>query len=277
VTGPVTLAVYDARGRLVRSFASDAAPAQLKSEPYFTDAWLSAPEKLDGAPGAHRFVWDLRYPRPPALEYDYSIAAVFEKGGAILPQGPLVLPGNYLVKLSAGGKTVSEPLKVMLDPRVPSREAKKALPQQLALEQQMDAALARSFAAHQSLTGLRASLAALKPDIAADADLQKQVADLDAKIEKLAGTAPAVSMMSAGEAPKSVSFAAINGSILSLLNEVDDGDRSPPAQYRKAFDDFRKVLDEAMQNWDALRLQDLAALNVELKAKGHAQVEMGAP
>jgi hypothetical protein len=58
---------------------------------------------------------------------------------------------------------------------------------------------------------------------------------------------------------------------------VDDGDRSPPAQYRKSFDDYRKALDGAMQDWDALRLNDLAALNAALKAKGHAPVEMGAP
>ena len=266
VSGPVTLAVYDARGRLVRSFASDASHEQLKTEPYFTDAWLAAPERLDGTPGAHRFVWDLRYPRPPSLEYDYSIAAVFEKGGAILPQGALVLPGNYTVKLSVGGKTLSQPLKVVLDPRVPSQAARKALPQQLALEQQMDSALARSFAAHQSLKGLRASLAALEPQLASDADLQKQVQDLDAKAEKLAD-----------KAPKHASLAAINGAIADLVNAVDDGDRSPPAQYYASFEEYRKALDDALKSWDDLRLHDLAALNAALTAKGHAEVEMGAP
>jgi photosystem II stability/assembly factor-like uncharacterized protein len=263
VSGPVTLAVYDARGRLVRSFASDAQPPQLKTAPYFTDAWLSAPEKLDGTPGAHRFVWDLRYPRPPALEYDYSIAAVFEKGEAILPQGPFVLPGNYTVKLTAGGKSVSQPLKVSLDPRVPSKAAKQALPQQLSLEQQMDGALARSFAAHESLKSLRAKLAALKAELSGDADLQKQIADLDAKAGQLADTAP-----------KHGSFAAINSAIVGLVNEVDDGDRAPAAQYHKSFDEYRKALEDAMQSWDGLRLQDLAALNAALKAKGHAEVEM---
>ncbi|HEY3645882.1 MAG TPA: hypothetical protein VGM16_11145 [Gammaproteobacteria bacterium] len=266
LTGPVTLAIYDARGRLVRSYSSDAPPPRLKTEPYFTDAWLAVPEKLDAAAGAHRFIWDLRYPRPPALEYDYSIAAVFEKGGAILPQGPLVLPGNYTVKLSAGGKTLSQPLKVTLDPRVPSQAAKKALPQQIALEQQMDAALARSFAAHESLKGLRDNLAALEPQLGTDADLLKQVQQLDAKAEQLADTAP-----------KHASLAAINGAIVSLVNEVDDGDRSPPAQYHKSFEEYRKSLDAALQNWDELRLHDLAALNAALTAKGHPEVEMGAP
>jgi frataxin-like iron-binding protein CyaY len=136
----------------------------------------------------------------------------------------------------------------------------------LALEQQMDSALARSYAAHESLKGLRTQLAALKTEFSTDADLQKQVMDLDAKAAKLADTAPG-----------HTSLAAINGAIVSLVNEVDDGDRSPPAQYHKSFDDYHKALDAALESWDELRLQDLAALNAALTAKGHTEVEMGAP
>src|SRR3970282_922704 len=33
-------------------------------------------------------------------------------------QGPLVLPGNYQVKLTAGGKNETAPLTIQLDPRV---------------------------------------------------------------------------------------------------------------------------------------------------------------
>jgi len=262
VTGPVSLAIYDAQGKLVRNFASDAPAPELSTEPYFTDEWLSAPEKLPGTPGAHRFVWDLRYPRPPALGYDYSIAAVFEKGGAILPQGPLALPGTYTVKLTAGGKTVSAPLKVTLDPRVPGSVVKTALPQQLALEQQMDAALAKSFAAHEAIAALRKQLAALKPSLAGDTGLQKQVGDLDAKLEQLAD-----------KAPQHQSLSAINGSVASLVSEVDDGDRTPPASYRDSFGGYQKNLDVDLKAWDKLKSGDLAQLNAALTAKGHAAIQ----
>src|SRR5215469_9020963 len=90
VQRPVTLAIYDSAGKLVRQFASDAKPEQLKTEQYFADRWLSPPEQLPGGAGAHRFVWNLRYPRPLSVGYDYSIAAVYGRGGEVLPDGPLV-------------------------------------------------------------------------------------------------------------------------------------------------------------------------------------------
>jgi len=266
VTGSVTLAIYDAQGKLVRSFASDAAAAQLKTEPYFTDGWLSAPQKLDGSPGAHRFVWDLRYLRPPSLGYDYSIAAVYEKGGAILPQGPLVLPGTYTVKLTAAGKTLSAPLQVTLDPRVPAGPAKQALPAQLALAQQMSDALARSFGAHEAVAKLHADLAALKPGLADDPELQKQVDELATKTEQLAD-----------KAPQHKSLSALNASIANLLVEVDDGDRAPPAQYREAFTGYEQSLGDALKTWQSLRDQDLARLNAGLQAKGHAAIQVQSP
>ena len=266
VTGPVTLSIYDQKGKLVRAFASDAPAAKLHAKPYFTDQWLSAPEPLPATPGAHRFVWDLRYPRPPALDYDYSIAAVFEKGGAVLPQGPLVLPGSYTIKLSAGGKTVSAPLVVRLDPRVPATVIKTALPQQLALEQQLDAALAESFAAHEHVAALRKQLAALKPSLAADPDLQQRVGDLDGKLEQLAD-----------KAPRHQSLSAVNGSLASLVTEVDDGDRSPPAQYRESFAGYRKTLDMDLAAWEQVKSQDLPRLNAVLTAKGHAALAPEAP
>ncbi|MGE5624022.1 MAG: WD40/YVTN/BNR-like repeat-containing protein, partial [Bacillota bacterium] len=139
VQGPVTLIIYDAAGKPVRQFSSDAKPQKLEAEPYFSENWLSPPESLPGAPGAHRFVWNLRYPRPLAVGYDYSIAAVYGQGGLVLPEGPLVLPGRYTVKLTAGGETSAQSLMVALDPRVSRTEAKGALAAQLKLLQDIAA------------------------------------------------------------------------------------------------------------------------------------------
>jgi hypothetical protein len=268
IQGPVSLEIDDAKGRLVRRFASDAPVVKLDTDLYFTDAWLSAPEKLDGTPGAHRFVWDLRYARPPALGYDYSIAAVFEKGGAILPQGPLVLPGIYTVKLSAGGKTWNQSLKVVLDPRVQPKQAKVALPQQLDLERQMGAAMAESYSGYQTLKTLRDAIAGLKPSLDAtkESALLTSLTDLDAKAAQLQD-----------KAPQHGNFSAINGALVSLDNEVDDGDRSPPAQYRASYKEYRELLDDAMQRLRALQAQDVATVDAALKAAGHPGLPKSTP
>ena len=64
--------------------------------------------------GANTFVWDMRYPGPDVLP-----DAVFQ-GRAV---GPLAAPGNYRVELTAGGRTVSQPFKIVRDPRLTFSDA----------------------------------------------------------------------------------------------------------------------------------------------------------
>src|SRR4029077_7377926 len=56
--------------------------------------------------------------------------------------GPRVLPGNYLVKLTVNGKTLTAPLEVKLDPRV--KIAAWALVQQNELERKLAELVTRS-------------------------------------------------------------------------------------------------------------------------------------
>jgi len=72
---------------------------------------------LSPEPGLHRFVWDLRHPRPKALAFAYPISAI---PGQTVPEplGPFVLPGRYTVRLTVDGVAYSKPLVVRMDPRV---------------------------------------------------------------------------------------------------------------------------------------------------------------
>jgi hypothetical protein len=155
--GPVALTIRDAQGRVVRRFASDAQAEELTADRYFEEGWLAPPARLSAAAGVHRFVWDLRYPRPPALHYEYSIAAVWHEGTPLDPDGPLVLPGRYSVTLTVEGKDYTEPLTVRLDPRVHVTQA--ALTQQLALGREVDGALELAVRTHHEIPdSLRATV-----------------------------------------------------------------------------------------------------------------------
>ena len=267
VTGPVTLGIYDSQGKLVCQYASDAAAPQIDTDLYFTSAWLSPAEKLPAGAGGHRFVWDLRYPRPAALNYDYSIAAVYGHGGDILPQGPLVLPGTYKLVLTAGGETLSQPLTVVLDPRLPAA-TKGLLPQQLKFAQDLGEAMKQSYTAHVELAKLREDLAKLVPQLtaAADANLAASVAALDAKAEALES-----------KSNDQHDFAHINSRLAGLASEADDGDRAPPQQYREAYKEYQGYLQAALKGWDDVKSGDLAALNVALKARGLAPLVVMGP
>ncbi|HXI04168.1 MAG TPA: hypothetical protein VNI57_13415 [Candidatus Saccharimonadales bacterium] len=118
IAGPVTLSILDEDGSVIRRFSSAYQPEAPKAEVYFTDLYLGGRQKVSAAPGQHRLVWNLRYERPKALEYEYSIAAVPGQETEALPEGAFVLPGTYKVRLLAGGATVEQPLEVAMDPRV---------------------------------------------------------------------------------------------------------------------------------------------------------------
>src|SRR2546426_324693 len=108
---------------------------------------LVAPERAVRVPrrgGLNRFVWDLRSPPPPAERHGYSIAAIAGHGTVAEPEGPLILPGEYRLRLTAAGRTLTQPLRVENDPRV--HVADSALANQLRLALEIWNAMAEQYA-----------------------------------------------------------------------------------------------------------------------------------
>ena len=107
----VVLEVLDAKGAVVRRFSSRAAGEQRvePSEPSMRGPmWerIGTP-RLPAAAGHNRFTWDLTLAGP----WDPNPA----RSGR---NGPMVVPGAYTVKLTAGGFSATRPLMIKPDPRV---------------------------------------------------------------------------------------------------------------------------------------------------------------
>jgi len=81
------------------------------------DYWIRPWAPLPATAGLHRFVWDLHYPPPPAAEFTYPISAV-PHDTPREPRGPWALPGTYTVRLTVGGRALTQPLRLKMDPRV---------------------------------------------------------------------------------------------------------------------------------------------------------------
>ena len=116
-TGRVTITIDDAAGRNVRSFASDDEPQPIDPEITVPTYWVRTTRVPSALPGVHRFAWDLRSAPPPAFVHDYTIAAIVHDTPRS-PEGVLVPPGTYTVRLTASGRTQTQTLRVVLDPRV---------------------------------------------------------------------------------------------------------------------------------------------------------------
>ena len=112
----VKVEILDKAGTIIQTFN---APKKEKDESKKEDAkpkkkedpWDKAPVPPSNKKGLNTFKWDLRHPG----------ATVFE--GMILwsarPQrGPLAVPGEYQVRITANGKTETQPFEIKVDPRV---------------------------------------------------------------------------------------------------------------------------------------------------------------
>jgi len=260
----VTLDILDGHGARMRRFDSAGAPPSPKAETYFADAWLKPGVLPPATAGAHRFVWDLRLPRPPAAEYGYSIAATLRDGTPMLPQGALVAPGEYTVVLTVDGRESRQPLQVLPDPRldIGAREIADALAFWRAIETE----LARDADAHREVEAVQGQVAALQAAKGTPASLRKPLEDFAASLVPLRK----------GKGENAPNFAAIGDVLATLANDVEATDRAPTAAQRAVLADYRGRLDTALSQWQARRDVDLRALNAWLARSHLGPVRPGA-
>jgi photosystem II stability/assembly factor-like uncharacterized protein len=248
VRGVVTLEIRDMAGKTVRRFASNDKPENLPAERYFAKGWLSIPQKLDTTAGFHRFVWDLRWPRPPAIKYGYSIAAVWGEGTPALPQGPWALPGKYTVVLTVNGKAYQVPLNVAEDPRV--KVSARDLQSSFDLSQRIAAALAQAREVYGEQKSVLKQLDGIK-----DHSLHMLVERIKKK-----------------PAPGESTFESVDSILTGFEGDLEAVDAAPTVAQRQAFDDAQTKLTNAQQRWNAVRTGPLVELNTALKKSGHKPI-----
>ncbi|HVT58580.1 MAG TPA: hypothetical protein VHR45_09280 [Thermoanaerobaculia bacterium] len=297
--GEVTLEIVDPAGEPVRKFSSGLPVEQhpeLIQEPENFPAYWHRPASAGGPAsrlpkraGHNRLVWDLRYPPPLALRRNASIAAIYGEEPVYEPEGALVLPGSYQVRLSAGGQTVIAPLEVKQDSRVPVGLA--ALAEQHALEMKIGAALAQSHEAvrqlrdlHRQLVALAARLAAAPPDGRPERALAGAVAALQSKALALAGRFGLAGLPGVpppppplDNRPPELTLGTTNAELAALAVAVGGADAAPTAQALAAYDFFRGRLDEQLAAWAALERDDLAALNRQLGERRLPAITLSVP
>ena len=221
VTGPVTLEILDANGRVVRAFSSADAKGP-EPHQYFTERWINPPAPPSTAAGHHRFVWDLRYPPPKSASYEFMIAAVDGENTPIEPRGPLVVPGRYTVRLTAGGQRYEQPLEVVPDPRtsVPA----DVLAAKLAFQERIVAAMAASLDASASVAARRKQSKAAPGD---ESDAKRAALETD--------------------------LSKTNRTLGAILNQVEAADAPPTAAQAATLKEAIDALDAQLVRWKALK------------------------
>jgi photosystem II stability/assembly factor-like uncharacterized protein len=220
----ITLEIHDAAGKTVRRFSS-IAPAPDTRPANVPDYWFAPPDVLSTHAGLNRFAWNLEWPHPDALTYnfrgrhidyiEYTLPdhAVPGRTPRYQPPGPLAVPGNYEVILRVDGKTFRQPLTIRLDPRVRVNAGD--------LETQLDAALMiddwmnTSYQAYNAIARTRDVLAQTEKT-ATDITVRDLNQNFDKELAQLQeGT---------NEAP---GFGAINRDVTRFVSMIQSADIRP--------------------------------------------------
>jgi photosystem II stability/assembly factor-like uncharacterized protein len=259
VHGPVTLEILDAANKVVRRYASTDTPYATEEQlakqliPLY---WLRMPKSLPATPGMHRWVWDLRSTTPTATRYEYPISAV-PNDTPRTPQGALVLPGTYTVRLTVDGKVSTAPLTVKMDPRVPASHAE--LESLSKLESKLSGMVSSSGEADLQAHSIREQIAKLSAT--ASPDLKSTLEQRDKEFAEIIE-----GKKQAGGGEEQPGLDDLAGETAGLYGQVGQADAAPTVVQSKAAEHSEEELSEVLKTWQKLKATALAELNQKLSA-----------
>jgi len=232
----VKLEILDDAGSLVRRYTSADTPESLEklaAEHPIPMYWVRPTQILSGAAGTHRFVWNLHYTPPKALEYEFPISAIL-RDTPKYPLGAWVLPGNYTVRLTVDGKSYTRPLTVKMDPRIktPLEDLRKQREMQLGASEGMD----ESYEALEQADSVRDQLKEIAPIAQgkaknkAKAKLTEEIASLDKRCAELEGATQRsfFGVPPIGKQPEN--FSTLNQHYAAILAVAGSADAAPTTQ-----------------------------------------------
>ena len=254
--GDVTIEVADAAGKVIARAKGKfgAADKDDKDE----DDEEPAPRAVKAAVGLNRFVWDMTHDGAtiiPGAKVDSGAA------GRRIP----VSPGTYTVKLTAAGKTLTQPVEVRPDPRY---AATKPAPTGYAEVEKLSLKVRDDITA---LSGTVSRLRAVKRQLALRKDLLKDRADAKDLLKASADLGKTLDEVEGKlHNPKAKVtydiFAARGGAMLYsqfawLLNNLTEADGPPTKAQVELADELGKELGVLTTRFEAVVAADIGKLN----------------
>jgi hypothetical protein len=217
------------------------------------------------------------------LDHDYPISAIYHDTPRY-PLGATVLPGEYKVILSVGGKSVTQTLEVKMDPRVKTSPAD--LRRQFDLDRKIADALHRDYEALQQVRSLRTQLKALTAGSnqaagAATAGSKERLTAIMAN--ELEAKAAPIEGQSGGygarylSTPAGRSLSRLNSGFNALVSALDTADAAPTTQQITVFAELNKALDEQLSAWAQLKSKEIPELNEQLKKARQPMIDLQKP
>ena len=207
--GAITLNFRSADGELIRSYSS------------------GKEGNLSAAAGLNRFEWNMRYPGTTGVD---GVDGWWER-----PDGPLVLPGEYVAELVVAGESCIQRFEVRADPRVEAttEEFKQQFKMLLAIRDR----LSQNNELINKLVRLKRQVkawAARSDDEALQAAAKEIAAEVEGRLPEL---------INVGFTESQLYASGLHEKFNALFESVDSADYAPPQQAREVFAQLSDELD----------------------------------
>ena len=286
VSGPVTIDILDASGKVVRTYTSElkrdpdpgvdraAYDKVCKANPESPDCdvplyWPSRIKSMPTSAGMHRISWNMRY-QPLATERGaVDATGAVPNRSSPSPSSPWAPPGQYTVRLTVAGKSYTQPLTVRLDPRVKTSPSALAENTKLSLEMYELARTTRM--AYGQAHDLGEKVGQLVKEQNIDGAFKTEL-DSVAPDEARGGRR----FFGRGGGRPSVTLNAASSAALAASLSMQAAETAPTAAQIAACARARAQAAAAMAHWNTLKTTGLSSFNALLKTKGQPALTLPA-
>jgi hypothetical protein len=297
-SGEIKLEFLDQSGKVIRTFTSDAdaeapkrdttriaytASDSLKAfTAYDTTGQSSQRKRIEGdsasyepadsvvqaRAGLNRFIWNLRAPGVREIK-----DIVNDEG---VTDGPMVVPGRYRVRLTANGRTLTQPFMISDDPRVHATQSELVASYDLA---------SRTVAKINDITDAVSRIEKLQSQLSSRATQAKGATyakRVDSAATSLKGRLEAIRAQLAdvhSEADQITLHYPVRpyNQLLNVNRMAQSFERGPTEQAGKIYQALADQVDALIARERALETQDIGAFNAMLRDLGVPAVQAEVP
>ncbi|HEV8019531.1 MAG TPA: hypothetical protein VGP32_13335 [Steroidobacteraceae bacterium] len=253
--GALSIDILDANGNVVRHLSS-VKPQEAEQPPEWPDQ-VHPVKTLPTAGGMNRFIWNLRYDDP------VQIPDAFYAG--LPPRGPLVLPGNYTIRLTYGGQTQTAPLIIQADPRV--KGSLEGLQQKFALSMEVYHDQDALHRAVNEIRTLKSEVAAALKTSSGRPNSAALTAAGNALLQQASQIEAVLMQVNIKGSEANLNYPGmLNEQIYSFAGLLDDADTAPTAPEVETYAGFHARLGTQLADWNTLMKTKVPAFCTQLRA-----------
>ncbi len=256
---------------LVRKFSSkDHSSEELSSPKYqplpVAERWFAKPQILEKGRGMHRFVWNLTWATSGGPSAD-------EEAEYHNPSGPKAIPGVYEVRLIVDGKTQSQPLNIIMDPRSPATP--EILVQQLQLGRQIFGETTAARRAQAEIDGVQQQLAEIQKKLEQDKP-NPSLESLKASLTRAQSSLDKILRNKSAQQGDGPGLQDAYTALASSLRVVESGDRAVSSQAIAVYKESSPQVKARIAEWAKFKETELNELNQQLLASKLTPISISA-